>query len=72
MTRLVQVLLKSQEYLSSSSVLWGVLSKKSFWRHQRGNQNPKSKKDRQHNDQKKKDKRINNDQQNIQIKLKIE
>jgi len=29
-------------------------------------------KDRQHNDQKKKDKRINNDPQNIHIKLKIE
>jgi hypothetical protein len=29
-------------------------------------------KDRQHNDQKKKDKRTNNDQQNIHIKLKIE
>ena len=32
----------------------------------------KSKKGRQHNDQKKKDKMINNDLQNIQIKLKIE
>ena len=32
----------------------------------------KSKKDRQHNCQKKKDGRTNNDQQNIQIKLKIE
>jgi hypothetical protein len=32
----------------------------------------KSKKDRQHNDQKKKDKRTNNDLQNIHIKLKIE
>jgi hypothetical protein len=32
----------------------------------------KSKKDRQHNDQKKKDKKTNNDQQNIHIKLKIE
>ena len=31
-----------------------------------------SKKDRQHNYQKKKDKRTNNDQQNIHIKLKIE
>ena len=30
-----------------------------------------SKKDKQHNGQKKKDKRINNDLQNIQIKLKI-
>ena len=29
-------------------------------------------KDRQHNDQKKKDKRTNNDLQNIHIKLKIE
>ena len=32
----------------------------------------KSKKDRQHNDQKKKDKRTYNDIQNIHIKLKIE
>jgi hypothetical protein len=32
----------------------------------------KSKKNRQHNDQKKKNKRTNNDQQNIHIKLKIE
>jgi hypothetical protein len=32
----------------------------------------KSKKDRQHNCQKKKDKRTNNDLQNIHIKLKIE
>ena len=32
----------------------------------------KSKKDRQHNDQMKKDKKTNNDLQNIQIKLKIE
>jgi hypothetical protein len=31
----------------------------------------KSKKDRQHNDQKKKDKGTNNDLQNIHIKLKI-
>ena len=31
-----------------------------------------SKKDRQHNGQKKKDKRTNNDLQNIHIKLKIE
>ena len=31
-----------------------------------------SKKNRQHNDQKKKDKRTNNDIQNIHIKLKIE
>jgi hypothetical protein len=31
-----------------------------------------SKKDRQHNDQMKKDKRANNDLQNIHIKLKIE
>jgi hypothetical protein len=49
-------------------------------RYQRGNQNSYIEeeqttqwpKDRQHNGQKKKDKRINNDQQNIQIKLKIE
>ena len=32
----------------------------------------KLKKDRQHNDQKKKDKRTNNDLENIHIKLKIE
>ena len=32
----------------------------------------KSKKNRQHNGQKKKDKRTNNDQQNIHIKQKIE
>jgi hypothetical protein len=32
----------------------------------------KSKKNRQHNGQKKKDKRTNNDLQNIQTKLKIE
>ena len=32
----------------------------------------KSKKDRQHNGQKKKDKRTNNDQQNITHKIKIE
>ena len=32
----------------------------------------KSKKDRQHNGQKKKDKRTNNDLQNMHIKLKIE
>jgi hypothetical protein len=32
----------------------------------------KSKKYRQHNDQRKKDKRTNNDLQNIHIKLKIE
>jgi hypothetical protein len=32
----------------------------------------KAKKNRQHNDQKKKDKRTNNDLQNIHIKLKIE
>ena len=32
----------------------------------------KSKKDRQQNGQKKRDKRANNDQQNIHIKLKIE
>jgi tRNA A-37 threonylcarbamoyl transferase component Bud32 len=31
-----------------------------------------SKKDRQHNDQKKKNKRTNNDLQNMYIKLKIE
>ena len=35
-----------------------------------GNQNPK--KNRQHNDQKKKCKMTNNDLQNIHIKLKIE
>ena len=34
--------------------------------------NRKLKKDRQHNGQKKKDKRTNNDLQNIHIKLKIE
>ena len=37
-----------------------------------GNQNRMSKKNRQHNGQKKKYKRTNNDQQNIHIKLKIE
>ena len=31
-----------------------------------------SQKNRQHNDQKKKDKRTNNDQQNMHIELKIE
>jgi hypothetical protein len=36
------------------------------------NRTLKSKKDRQHNDQKKKDKRTNNNLQNIHIKLKIE
>ena len=34
------------------------------WRYQRSNQHPKSKKDIQHNDQKKRDKRKNNDIQN--------
>ena len=34
-------------------------------RYQRGNQKPKIKKDRQHNDQMKKDKRTNKDLQNI-------
>jgi hypothetical protein len=38
----------------------------------RGNQNRKSKKNRQYNDQTKKYKRTNNDLQNIHIKLKIE
>ena len=33
---------------------------------------PNSKKDRQHNGEKKKDKRTNNDLQNIHIKLKME
>jgi hypothetical protein len=33
---------------------------------------PKSKKDRQHNGQNKKDKRMDSDLQNIHIKLKIE
>ena len=37
-----------------------------------GNQNRKSKKNRQHNGQEKKFKRTNNDLQNIHIKLKIE
>jgi hypothetical protein len=42
-------------------------------RYQRGNQNPYiSKKNRQHNGQKKKYKKTNNDLQNIHIKLKIE
>jgi hypothetical protein len=36
------------------------------------NQNPKSKKNRQHNGKKKKYKRTNNDLQDIHIKLKIE
>ena len=36
------------------------------------NQNPKKKKNRQHNGQKKKDKRTNNDLQNIHMKPKIE
>jgi len=40
-------------------------------RYQRGNRIRNSKKDRQHNGQKKKDKRTNNDLQNIPIKLKI-
>ena len=42
-------------------------------RYQRGNQNiRKSKKDRQHNGKKKKDKRATNDLQSIYIKLQIE
>ena len=40
-------------------------------KYQRGNQNRISKKNRQHNGQKKKYKRTNNDLQNIHIKLKI-
>ena len=38
----------------------------------KGSTRIRNSKDRQHNDQKKKDKRTNNDQQNIHIKLKIE
>ena len=46
---------------------------KKSWRHQREViRIRKSRKDRQHNGQKKKDKRTNNDLQNIHIKLKIE
>ena len=41
-------------------------------RYQRGNENPYIKKNRQHNGQKKKCKRTNNDLQSIYIKLKIE
>ena len=40
------------------------------WRYQRGNQNRISKKDRQHNVQKKKDKGTNNDLQNTTQKTK--
>jgi hypothetical protein len=36
------------------------------------NQNPPMEEEQKHNDQKKKDKRTNNDLQNIHIKLKIE
>ena len=49
-----------------------VCVKKSLKIKKKGNQNRISKKKRPHNDQKKKDKRTNNDLQNIQIKLKIE
>jgi len=38
----------------------------------KGSTRIRNSKDRQHNDQKKKDKRTNSDQQNIHIKLKIE
>ena len=40
------------------------------WRYQRGNQNPYIEEDRQHNGQMKKDKRTNNDLQNIAHKTK--
>jgi hypothetical protein len=54
-----------------------IFSKKNKKKHNGGaNKIPKgwskSKKDRQHNGQKKKDKRTNHDPQNIHIKLKIE
>ena len=46
---------------------------KKIWRYQRGNLKiRKSKKGGQHNDQKKKNKRTNNDLQNIYIQLKID
>ena len=41
-------------------------------RYQRGNQNPYIEDEQTHNDQKKKNKRTNNDLQNIHTKLKIE
>ena len=43
---------------------------KEFWRYKRSNK--KSEKDMQYHGQKKKDKRTNNDLQNIHIELKIE
>ena len=47
---------------------WSILRR--VWRYQNGNQNRKSKKDRQHNGQKKKYKRTNNDLQNFTHKTK--
>ena len=66
-------------FLSTTGSSWGIIFflkgswLRRVWRYQRGNQNPYiSKKNRQHNGQKKKYKRTNNDLQNIHIKLKIE
>ena len=42
------------------------------WRYQNGHQNPQIEEGQKHNSQKKKDKRTNNDLQNIHIKLEIE
>ena len=50
----------------------GKRSYEEFEDTKRGNENRISKKNRQHNGQKKKYKRTNNDLQNIHIKLKIE
>jgi hypothetical protein len=49
-----------------------ILIVRRVWRYQKVILIRKSKKDRQHNGQTKKDKRINNDLQKIHIKLKIE
>jgi len=56
-------------------IIWLELLKRRVWRYQSVNQKiqiRKSKMNRQHNDQKKKYKRTNNDLQNIRIKPKIE
>ena len=58
--------MKPQVYLETA------ISVKSLQIPKGGNQIRESRKNRQHNGQKKKDKRTNNNLQNIHIKLKIE
>jgi len=57
-------------FLSDTYVLQVYVCFKNIWRPQESLQSRKSKKDKQHNGQKKKDKRTNNDLQNTTQKTK--